>query len=72
MALVERLMKAGIAIGFRRWISEFRGSARPLLPLRGDAILITARGFRRRLLRLSRRLIDERPPFAIERGREAG
>lgn len=71
MALVERLMKAGIAIGFRRWISEFRGSARPLLPLRGDAIL-TARGFRRRLLRLSRRLIDERPPFAIERGREAG
>lgn len=71
MALVERFMKAGITVGFRRWVSEFRGRARFLLSFRGDAILITGRGFRRRL-RLSRRLIDERPPFAIERGGEAG
>lgn len=71
MIFVERFMKAGITIGFRRWISEFRGHARFLLPFRGSAILITGRGFRRRL-RLSRRLINERPPFAIERGREAG
>lgn len=71
MIFVERFMKAGITIGFRRWISEFHRHARFLLPFRGGAILITGRGFRRRL-RLSRRLIDERPPFAIERGREAG
>lgn len=71
MALVERFMKAGITIGFRRWILEFRGCVRLLLSLRGDAILIMGREFRRRL-RLSRRLIDKRPPFAIERGGEAG
>lgn len=65
-------MKARIAIGFRGWISEFRGRARLLFPLHEDVVLVATRGFRERLLRLGRRLIDEGSPFAIERGREAG
>lgn len=65
-------MKTRVAIGFRRRILDSRGRARLLLLLLfRDVVLVLARcGFWRRL-RLIRRLIDEGPPFAIERGREA-
>lgn len=67
VTLVERFMKTRIAIGFRRRILDSRGRARLLLLLFGNAVILVARcGFWRKL-----RLIDEGPPFAIERGRKA-
>lgn len=75
VALVDRFVKTGIAISFRGQILEIlRGrAARLLLSLLGvvDAVLVAGRGSQRRL-RLTRRLVHERSPFAIERRREAG